>query len=104
MSDQSNDNDKDKEIKVTFMPGCFDSFEGTQEEIDELVAQIRKMAVSGKLAEEAVPIKEEDLELLDEAFKDALIEMKKVKIDMLEGYDRDDAGYAKYPFFNNTRH
>lgn len=31
---------KDKKTMVTFLPGCFDSFEGTQEELDELVNQL----------------------------------------------------------------
>jgi hypothetical protein len=35
--------------KVTFMPGCFDSFEGTQEELDDLIKQITEMAESGEL-------------------------------------------------------
>ncbi len=32
-----------KKIKVTFAPGSFDNFEGTQEELDELVAQIHQL-------------------------------------------------------------
>jgi hypothetical protein len=30
-------------IKISFEPGCFDTFEGTQEELDELVAEIKEM-------------------------------------------------------------
>jgi len=30
-------------IKVTFAPGCFDTFEGTQEELDELVESVKEM-------------------------------------------------------------
>ena len=33
-------NDDDK-VKVTFAPGCFDNFEGTQEELDALMAEIQ---------------------------------------------------------------
>lgn len=32
-----------KPLKVVFAPGCFDSFEGTQEELDELAAEIQSM-------------------------------------------------------------
>jgi hypothetical protein len=32
-----------KEIKLVFEPGCFDGFEGSQEELDELVATIKDM-------------------------------------------------------------
>jgi len=30
-------------IKITFAPGCFDTFEGTQEELDELVESVKEM-------------------------------------------------------------
>ena len=30
-------------IKITFAPGCFDTFEGTQEELDELVKSVKEM-------------------------------------------------------------
>ncbi len=43
-----------KTPKVEFAPGCFDQFDGTQEELDELVAKIQEMAESGELVENAV--------------------------------------------------
>lgn len=51
-----------KEIKVEFAPGCFDDFEGTQEELDSIVAEIYKMAETGELLEGS----EVDFEDLDE--------------------------------------
>jgi hypothetical protein len=33
---------------ITFAPGCFDSFEGTQEELDELQAEIMRMFDNGE--------------------------------------------------------
>jgi hypothetical protein len=33
----------DKKMKVTFAPGAFDHFEGTQEELDEMVKEIQTM-------------------------------------------------------------
>jgi hypothetical protein len=68
-----NEHDKDgenKPMKVTFAEGCFDDFDGTQEELDELVATLTEMAASGELMEKSVPveefpeIEEEVLELL----------------------------------------
>ena len=38
--------EKDKELKIEFAPGCFNQFEGTQEELDEMVAEIQKMFAS----------------------------------------------------------
>ena len=35
--------------KVIFHPGCFDNFEGTQEELDELVKNIQELFASGDI-------------------------------------------------------
>ena len=43
--------EENKTVKVIFEPGCFDDFEGTQEELDEFVAEINKM-FEGKTHEE----------------------------------------------------
>ena len=55
---------ENKEFKVVFAPGCFDTFEGTQEELDELMAEIGQQIRSGKLFEKAVPLDELDDEEL----------------------------------------
>jgi hypothetical protein len=54
-----------KKMRVEFAPGCFDNFEGTQEELDAFVAEIQRMADSGELEENSVPI-HEDEELWDQ--------------------------------------
>jgi hypothetical protein len=46
----------DKKLKIEFAPGCFDGFDGTQEELDELVAEIQKMAETGELFEKSNPL------------------------------------------------
>jgi hypothetical protein len=43
--------EENKTVKVVFEPGCFDDFEGTQEELDELIAEINSM-FDGKTREE----------------------------------------------------
>jgi hypothetical protein len=53
-----------KKIEIVFAPGCFDQFDGTQEELDELIQQIKDMAESGELFEQSQPVDIEDL--LDE--------------------------------------
>ena len=35
---------EDKKIKIIFQPGCFDEFEGTQEELDAMMEEIQRMA------------------------------------------------------------
>lgn len=62
---------EEKKPEIVFAPGCFDSFEGTQEELDELVAEIQRMVDSGELFDKATPVSlddlsDEDLEILAE--------------------------------------
>ena len=56
-----------KEIKVEFAPGCFDDFEGTQEELDGIIEEINRMAATGELFENAHEL---DFEELDELAED----------------------------------
>jgi hypothetical protein len=50
-----------KPKEVIFAPGCFDNFEGTQEELDEMIAEIQRMFESG---DDLVESHEVDLEEL----------------------------------------
>lgn len=52
----------DKELKVVFAPGCFDDFEGTQDELNDLVAQIKNLAASGELFNESSPVELDDVD------------------------------------------
>lgn len=100
MSEQDKDGEK-KPMKVVFAEGCFDDFEGTQEELDELVAQLTEMAASGELLEKATPVDldaEDDEELKE--FIEKVVEKSKAAD---EKYGFDDEGFVKFPF-NNTRH
>lgn len=59
-----------KDLKIEFAPGCFDNFEGTQEELDALINQIKDLFVSGEAQARAIPLDsdeldEEDLEILE---------------------------------------
>ena len=56
----------DKGLKLEFMPGCFDDFEGTQEELDELVAELERMAKDGTFLENSEPLSDEEAEALEE--------------------------------------
>jgi hypothetical protein len=58
-------NDKDTEFKLVFAPGCFDDFEGTQEELEEMIEQIKKSFESGELFEQSFEIDMEELALED---------------------------------------
>ena len=54
-----------KKLEVVFAPGCFDEFDGTQEELDELMKQIMEMVENGTLEENSTPIDLEDFDLED---------------------------------------
>lgn len=59
-------------LKVIFAPGCFDTFEGTQEELDELMAEIGRLITTGDLFDksEAIDIDELSEEELREIAED----------------------------------
>jgi len=60
-------------LKVIFDPGCFDNFEGTQAELDEIVKQIQEFAELGLLFENSVELTDEDIEELDEETRQQII-------------------------------
>lgn len=72
-----------KEIKIQFAPGAFDTFDGTQEELDALMEEIHKM-FEGKSMEEIAeisrPISDEDFD----EFPDD------VKLQLMRGHDETE--------------
>ena len=50
-----------EKVKIVFAPGSFDSFEGTQEELDTLKAEIIRMFESGEAMENATPLDIDEL-------------------------------------------
>jgi hypothetical protein len=50
--------------KIIFAEGCFDGFEGTPEELAEMLADIHQMAESGTLFDYATPVDETDEEFI----------------------------------------
>ena len=79
---------QDKELKLVFAPGCFDNFDGTQEELDEMIEQIRKMAETGELFEKSNPVSIDELvdELTDDEIEDLVESM---------GIDPDDLAFLE---------
>lgn len=56
-----------KDMKLVFAPGCFDSFEGSQEELEEMIAHIKQAFESGELLDEATEVDMLELEESDPA-------------------------------------
>lgn len=52
-----------KPLKITFAPGCFDHFDGTQEELDALIKEIQDGFQDGSFFEKAKMV---DLDELDD--------------------------------------
>jgi hypothetical protein len=50
-----------KALKLEFAPGCFDSFEGTQEELDDLMSEIQRMFDSGEMEANSTPVDIDEL-------------------------------------------
>jgi hypothetical protein len=46
---------------LEFAPGCFDSFEGTQEELDDLMSEIQRMFDSGEMEANSKPVDIDEL-------------------------------------------
>lgn len=78
---------EDKKIKIEFAPGCFDNFEGSQEELDELVAEITRMVESGEMLEEGSTVDIDSLMEEDPELAAALIR----QLDLIEN-EQTDAG------------
>ena len=70
-----------KPLKIEFAPGCFDSFDGTQEELDEIIAEIQRMADSGELEANAIPV---DLDEPDEETMDAIAKLVEYELDQAQ--------------------
>jgi hypothetical protein len=51
-----------KKLKIEFAPGCFDNFDGTQEELDSLIAQLTQQVESGELMEKSTPVDWDNLD------------------------------------------
>lgn len=58
--------DDTKDLNLVFAPGCFDDFDGTQEELDALIQEIYDTFNKGDWLEEAETLDpEEDRELIN---------------------------------------
>ena len=63
-----------RELKIEFAPGAFDTFEGSQEELDSFMAEIKNMIIDGSLFEKARSIDIDELLESDDPEDQALAE------------------------------
>jgi len=52
---------EEKKLKVEFAPGAFDNFDGTQEELNELIAEIHRMVDTGEIFENSKTVDFDEL-------------------------------------------
>ena len=62
---KANIDGEEKEIRLSFEPGCFDEFEGTQEELDEFLEELKRQIASGEFFENADTYDIDELEIDD---------------------------------------
>lgn len=62
-------------MKLVFAPGCFDNFDGTQEELDQLIKDIEQGFSDGSFLEKATPV---DLDNIDEMSDEELEALMKL--------------------------
>jgi hypothetical protein len=65
---------EEKKMKIEFAPGCFDHFEGTQEELDEMIAMIQQAVDSGEIFENSRELTDEDFDELPDEIKAQLMD------------------------------
>lgn len=72
-----------RELKIQFAPGAFDSFDGTQEELEDLMKHIQDMIISGEMFEKSNPVDIDALLESDDPEDQALAKR------LLEAFDED---------------
>ncbi len=60
---------EEKKIKIEFAPGCFDNFEGTQEELDAFMAELQNKFSSMTREQIEAESRSIDEEYLEEMFE-----------------------------------
>lgn len=88
----TDDQNQDPKVKMVIEPGAFDNFEGTQEELNELIENLTRMAESGELLELSEPLDLEEMFVEDPetAFK---IAQKMGLLDDLVDEDGNEVTY-----------
>lgn len=56
-----------EKLKLVFAEGCFDNFNGTEEELAEMLADIHQMVADGTIMDHAIPLDPEEEERFIEA-------------------------------------
>ena len=55
-----------EKLKIVFAEGCFDGFDGTEEELAAMLADLHQMVEDGTLMDNATPLRPEEVEELQQ--------------------------------------
>lgn len=66
--------DENGKVRIEFAPGAFDQFEGTQEELDEMIAEIHRIFESGEFKEMSQPLDIDELMETDPEMAEKIIQ------------------------------
>lgn len=105
------DDDQDDGFKVVFAPGCFDGFEGTQEELDALVQELTQKAKDGSLFRDSIAASDM-ADMSPDDFIAALQRLNPEVVEFVEGLSDEEVTQmlesmdvmAQYPEINHTLH
>jgi hypothetical protein len=64
--------DQEKKFKLVFAQGCFDDFDGSQEELDEMIAEIERQIDTGEFFDNSREITDEVFEELTDSEQERL--------------------------------
>jgi hypothetical protein len=77
MSDNDNERNLPNGLKLVFAPGCFDQFDGTQEELDALIKEIEEAFENGEAFVNALEVEATTIEdLIEETDPDEIEEIR----------------------------
>ena len=62
-------------MKLVFAPGCFDNFDGTQEELDAMVKEIEEGFADGSFFDKAQPVDMDNIDDMDDEEIEALTKL-----------------------------
>lgn len=82
---------EDKKLRIEFAPGAFDHFDGTQEELDELIKELEQM-FEGKTPEELEAL---GTELSEEDFEELPEDVKRQIVMSMEDFDELQEDYKR---------
>jgi len=66
--------DETGKVRIEFAPGAFDQFEGTQEDLDEMIAEIQRIFESGEFKEMSQPLDIDELMETDPEMAEKIIQ------------------------------